>query len=126
MALFTEDMTRLWGEITTARKARESFLKQLGEETRERKVAVSEMQATFNSLRTTQTRKARADLAGFVSGLRCEVGRRRRELRVDLAGGRRAWGPAVLIFEKRRTAPQPQPDEKSVAKSAQHSSKKAR
>lgn len=127
MALFTDDMTRLYGEISASRRAREMFLRQLGKETQERKFAVSEMQANLASTRTMRARKAKADLAGFVSGLRCEIGKHRRELSADSAGARRAWGPAVLIFEKRRTVEEPgQPEKKSAQKSVRHGGKKAR
>lgn len=118
MGLLTADVTRLCGEINALRRARGTFLKDLVKETRDRKLAVSETQAAFAFARTALARRTKADLSGFISGLRCGVGSFRRELNADLAGARRAWKPAVLALGKQSVEVPLRPEKKGKRKSA--------
>lgn len=96
MGLLTEHMTRLCGEINSLRQQRERVRRNLAQEARARRIAVSEMRAGFTFSRGTQASKTRAALAAFVSALRSGIGARRRELQADLAGARRVWCAAGM------------------------------
>lgn len=105
MGCMTDDMSRLHGEISSLRRARGTFLKDLEKERCSRRLAVSEMQANFAFARTARARRMRADLSGFIGGLKSGINARRRELSTDRAGARRAWcgaaSPATApLFER--------------------------
>ena len=105
MGCMSDDMSRLHGEISSLRRARETFLKDLGKERRKRRLAVSEMQANFAFRRTARARRMKADLLRFVSGLQSGISARQRELTADRVGARRVWcgaaSPATVpLFEK--------------------------
>jgi len=87
MGILTSDMTRLCGEISASRGAREEFLKDLQD-------AVSGMQAGFRNAHAEMARKTKAERVGFVSSLKKTVFGMRTEFATDLAGARQAWfGP---------------------------------
>lgn len=100
MGGLNEDTTELCNEIDALRRARATFRKDLARETRDRKVAVSELRSNFAFARAAMARKTKAELSSFVSGLKCGAGERRRELRADLAGARRAWVRPAPVLEK--------------------------
>ena len=105
MGCMTDDMSRLHGEISSLRRARETFLKDLEKGRYNRKLAVSEMRANFAFSRTARARRMKADLSRFVGGLKSGISARRRELNADRAGARRVWCGAasratVPLFER--------------------------
>ena len=120
MGSLSEGTTRLCHEINALRRGRETFMKDLARETRNRRVAVSEMRANFAFVRAAMARKAKAELSTFVSRLKCGAGERRQEMKADLAGARRAWMRPPLALEEewptavleKRTAQAPSKPEK--------------
>lgn len=105
MGCMTDDMSRLHGEISSLRRARETFLKDLEKERCNRKLAVSEMRANFAFSRTARAHRMKADLSRFVGGLKSGISAHRRELNADRAGARRVWCGAasratVPLFER--------------------------
>jgi hypothetical protein len=87
MGILTDDMTRLCGEISASRGAREVFLKDL-------RYVVSEMQTGFRLAHAEMARETKAERVGFVSGLEKTVFDMRKDFATDLAGARQAWfGP---------------------------------
>lgn len=125
------DVTRLCTEIVALRKDRGTFMKELAWEAKDRRNAVSEMRASISRARMEVARKTEANLQGFVSDLKRDVGGRRNEQRSDLAGAHQAWfgeapvfekqspTKAPVTFEKRGTAEAPmKPEKKSKRKSA--------
>ena len=103
MGRMTNDMSRLRGEISSLRRARETFLKDLEKD-------AAEMQANFAFSRTARARRMKADLMAFTTRLRKEVGEQGRAVRMafttrlrkevgeqlravrtELAGARHAW-----------------------------------
>jgi hypothetical protein len=84
MGNLNSDMTRLCGEISALRGAREAFLKDLQD-------AVSGMQAGFRNAHAEMARETKAERVGFVSGLEKTVFDMRKDFATDLAGAHRAW-----------------------------------
>ena len=102
MGNLTSDMTRLCGEISAWRGAREAFLKELVD-------GVKQMQAGFRHAHAEMARKTKAERKAFVSGLKKTVFGMRKEFATDIAGAHRAWfGPppterkAMELKEQRR------------------------
>jgi len=98
MGCMTDDMSRLRGEISSLRRARETFLKDLEKD-------AAEMQANFAFSRTARARRMKADLMAFTTRLRKETGEQGRAVRTDMAGARHAWCGAasratVPLFER--------------------------
>lgn len=91
MQTFTDEVARLCGEIRALHRERESFLKDLAHETKDRAGAVSEMRAGFSQARTEMAHKLRGDLLAFTTKLKREVGGQGRQFRADMTGARRAW-----------------------------------
>ena len=76
-------------------------MKNLAKETREMKMAVSEMRADFAAARAQRAMKMKDDLTDFVFKLREGVAGFRNEFRADLAGASRAFfGPARGFAER--------------------------
>jgi len=84
MGNLTSDMTRLCGEISALRGAREAFLKGLVD-------GVKQMQAGFHHAHAEMARKTKAERKAFVSGLKKTVFGMRKEFATDIAGAHRAW-----------------------------------
>jgi hypothetical protein len=84
MATLTDDMTRLCGEIQMLRGMRGALIDELEHKTRERRAAVSQMQASFANAHAEMAKRAKANRLAVVSSLRQATSS-------DLAGARRAW-----------------------------------
>ena len=91
MGALTNDMTRLCDAINGMRNARSAMIRQLEQATKDRRAAVSEMQAGFSSAHREMSRQARSGRRAFVSNLKRTVAGRQREFRADLNGARQAW-----------------------------------
>jgi hypothetical protein len=91
MAILAEHMTRLCGEIQTMRRTRTVLKDELENKMRERRTAVSQMQANFANAHAETAKRAKSDRLGFVSGLKQTVAGQRRGTNNDLAGAHRAW-----------------------------------
>lgn len=95
MGRLTADLTRLVGDIHTARDERHRLIVAVGEATVDMKRTMARMQAGFQRTHAEMGRRQRRALGEFVSGLRSRVGSLRNDLRIDLAGGRAAWHGTV-------------------------------
>ncbi len=84
MGRFTDDMTRLTGEIVAARGARRTWVQDLTRDT-------AAMKANLRRAHHEMARKARAERRAATAHLRKMVGRMRHALAADLQGARRAW-----------------------------------
>ncbi len=91
MATFTDDVSRLCGEIRTLRGERQRFLKELAHQAKERAEGVLQMRSGFIEARAEMARKLKAQLLGFTTKLRREVGSQARQFQADLTGARRSW-----------------------------------
>lgn len=89
--MLTDDMTRLCGEIVAMRRGRGCLMSQLQCDTKGRRQAVVGFCADLSSARTTMAKRTKNERVAFVNGLKRWVGARRRDVRNDLAGARRAW-----------------------------------
>ena len=89
--MFTEEMTRLCGEIVAMRNRRGSMMSELQQGAMERKRAVDQLCAHHGSARASMAKQTKSERAAFMSSLRRSVGGHLREVRNDLAGARRAW-----------------------------------
>jgi len=105
MMNLTAAMTNLSGEMGALRQARETFLENLRQETRDRRTAVAEMRANLAFLRSRRTSRTKSDLSSFVSNLQHRVGRFREEVRTDLAGAHRVLFGSAGGFGEQRSAP---------------------
>jgi hypothetical protein len=84
MGRFTDEMTRLTGEIVASRGERRTFVKDL---TRD----VAALKANLRRAHHEMARKARAERRAAASRLRKTVGGMRHAFAADLQGARRAW-----------------------------------
>ncbi len=84
MGRFTEEMTRLTGEIVACRGQRRTFVKDLNRDT-------AAMQADLRRAHQEMARQGRAERRAAVNHLRKTVGKMRYALAADLQGARRAW-----------------------------------
>ncbi len=89
--MLAEDMTRLCGEIVTLRKGRGSLLNELVHGNRDRKQSMGEFTAEAHTARSRMARRTRNERMAFLHTLSHGVAAARREMRMDLAGARRAW-----------------------------------
>lgn len=94
MGMLTDDMTRLCGEISALRGAREELMMDLAHGAKDLKDAVSGMQAGFRNARAQMARKTKAERVAFVSSLKKTVSGMRKGSTADIAGARRVlFGP---------------------------------
>ena len=82
--MLTNDMTRLSGEIRGLRGQRAALISDLQNGARELKKNVTDLRAHFHRARTTMAKRTRNERLTTVNN-------RRRDMRNDLAGVRRAW-----------------------------------
>ncbi len=83
--MLTNDMTRLCGEIRGMRGMRAGMMSDLQNGTRELKQTVAELCAHFHRARITMAKRTKNERLTILNN-------RRRDMRNDLAGARRAWG----------------------------------
>ena len=91
MGKLLEDMTRLAGEIQALRGSRHALRRELSNENRERKISVFEMCTDFADTQARVAKRTKAERLAFLSNLKRTVGGQQRNMRVDIAGARRAW-----------------------------------
>jgi hypothetical protein len=84
MGHFTDEMTRLVGEIVDLRGARKGFVKDLTHNT-------AALMASFHRTHKDMARKTRAERRAAVVHLKKTVGAMRHAFAADLDGARRAW-----------------------------------
>ena len=84
MGNITNDMTRLRGEIDVLRGARGALIRDLT-------ATVSAMRAGFDAAHTAMAKKNRRDRVSYVTGIKKQVSKMRKENAADLAGARNAW-----------------------------------
>ena len=84
MGRFTDEMTRLCGEIVALRKARQGFVKDLANN-------VGAMKANFRRAHNEMAQKSRAERQAALAHLRKTVGDMRHDFAADLEGARRVW-----------------------------------
>ena len=84
MGRFTDEMTRLVGEIVAVRGARQGFVKDLTRNT-------AALMAKFHRAHRDMARKTKAERRADVAHLRKTVGAMRHAFAADLDGARRAW-----------------------------------
>lgn len=101
MGRLTTEVTRLVGDIHTARDERQRLVRAVRQATFEMKRAVARMQRGFQTARAEMARRQRRDLREFVSGIERRVMAARNGLRTDLAGARAAWLGSVPARTKR-------------------------
>ena len=110
----TNDMARLCGEIAALRGSRWDLMSNLAETRAETQAAVSQMLGSFGEARSAMAKQTKAELGGFVLGvkeavteLRQNVARLQDEFRDDLAGAHRAWHGARAGSPPAPTAAKP-------------------
>ena len=91
MGQLTADMTRLVGEIHTARGERQRLIGATRQATFELKRTLARMQGGFRAAHAEMARRQRRDLREFVSGLKSRVAALRNGFGTDLAGARAVW-----------------------------------
>ncbi len=84
MGRFTDEMTRLSGEIVATRQARKGFVKDLTQ-------SVAAMKASLRRAHHEMARKTRAERRAAAAHLKKTVSGMRHALAADLEGARRAW-----------------------------------
>ena len=84
MGRFTDEMTRLVGEIVDLRGARKGFVKDLTHNT-------ATLIGSFRRSRKEMARKTKAERRAAVAHLKKTVGALRHAFAADLDGARRAW-----------------------------------
>ena len=84
MGRFTEEMTRLVGEIVDLRGARKGFVKDMTHNT-------AALMANFHRAHRDMARKTKAERRAAVAHLKKTVGAMRHAFAADLDGARRAW-----------------------------------
>jgi len=84
MGHFTDEMTRLVGEIVDLRGARKGFVKDLTNNT-------AALMANFHRAHKDMARKTKAERRAAVTHLKKTVGAMRHAFAADLDGARRAW-----------------------------------
>ncbi len=89
--MLTDDMTRLCGEIVAMRTRRGALMDELVGDNKDRKRSVFQFCAHTSSARAEMARRTKTERLTFLHGLRRAVNAKRREMRTDLAGARRAW-----------------------------------
>ena len=91
MGRLLEDMTRLAGEIEALRGSRRAFRKELSDGNRERQINVFEMCTDFADTQARMAGRAKAERLATLKNLKRTISGQRRDMRVDIAGARRAW-----------------------------------
>ena len=91
MGVLTDDMKRLRGEVEALRMARGALMQDLAPVTRQRRDAVSMMQAGFRKTRGEMARNAKAERRAYITGQKRTVAHLRKEFATDIAGAARAW-----------------------------------
>ena len=89
--MLTDDMTRLCREIVDLRGMRASAMKNLQNETEERKQAVTELCSQMHDDRKAMASRTKKERTTFLKGVRRTVNAQLRETRNDLVGARKAW-----------------------------------
>jgi hypothetical protein len=84
MGHFTEEMTRLVGEIVAWRGTRKGFVKDLTHNT-------AALMASFHRAHRDMARKTKAERRAGVAHLKKTVGAMRHAFAADLEGARKAW-----------------------------------
>ena len=84
MGRFTDEMTRLVGEIVAVRSARKGCVKDLTHNT-------AALMANFHRAHKDMARKTKAERRAAVAHLKKSVGAMRHAFAADLDGARRAW-----------------------------------
>ena len=84
MGHFTDEMTRLVGEIVAWRAARKGFVKDLTQNT-------AALMANFHRAHRDMARKTKAERRAGVAHLKKTVGAMRHAFAADLEGARKAW-----------------------------------
>ena len=84
MGRFTDEMTRLVGEIAAVRGARKVFVKDLTRNS-------AALMANFHRAHRDMARKTKAERRANVAHLKKSVGAMRHAFAADLDGARRAW-----------------------------------
>jgi hypothetical protein len=91
MGRLLEEMTRLAGEVQALRGSRRAFRKELADGNRERQMDVFEMCADFADTQARMAGRTKAERLAFLKNLKRTVSGQQRDMRVDIAGARRAW-----------------------------------
>ena len=91
MGQLTADMTRLVGEIHTARGERQRLIGATRQATVEMRRTLARMQGGFRTAHAEMARRQRRGLREFVSALEGRVAALRNGFSTDLAGARAAW-----------------------------------
>jgi molybdenum-dependent DNA-binding transcriptional regulator ModE len=84
MGRFTDEMTRLVGEIVDLRGARKGFVKDLTQNT-------AALMANFHRAHRDMARKTKAERRAAAAHLKKTVSAMRHAFAADLDGARRAW-----------------------------------
>lgn len=107
MEVLTEDVTRLRDEIVAWRNHRRELISDLVRQARNRKADVA---AFCNHLAidlTAMARRAKAVRSSSLAHLRQNIAARRQEIRLDLAGARRAWGGLFPVLAQEDVSGEP-------------------
>ena len=91
MGQLTADMTRLVGEIHTARGERQRLIGATRQATVEMRRTLARMQGGFRTAHAEMARRQRRGLREFVSALEGRVAALRNGFSTDLAGARAVW-----------------------------------
>jgi hypothetical protein len=91
MGNLTNDMTRLRGELDALRSDRGALMQELARGAKDLASTVSAMQADFAADHARMARKTGKARAAYVTRIKKQVGRMRKENAADLAGAASAW-----------------------------------
>ncbi len=91
MRHLTDDMARLRGEVDALRSDRGALMQELARGAKDLASSVSAMQAGFAAAHATMARKTGRARATYVSRIKRQVGRMRKENASDLAGASQVW-----------------------------------
>lgn len=91
MGKFAEDITRLCGEIRTLRGNRQALRRELEDGSKDRQRDIFELCADFAETRARMAKRTLESRLAFLSSLKRNVARQKREMRADLAVSRCAW-----------------------------------
>ena len=91
MGNLTDDMTRLRGEVDALRSDRGALMQDLARGAKDLASTVSAMQSDFAAAHATMARKTGRARVTYVSRIKRQVGRMRKENAADIAGASHAW-----------------------------------
>ncbi|MBU1185014.1 MAG: hypothetical protein KJ663_07530 [Proteobacteria bacterium] len=91
MGNLTDDMTRLRGEVDALRSDRGALMQDLARGAKDLASSVSAMQSGFSAAHATMAKKTGRARATYVSRIKRQVGRMRKENAADLAGASQVW-----------------------------------